>query len=568
MDDARLARRDDRRVCGGERRKRRPLRAVASGIAAAIGRRRDVVGGGVCGKSRKGNAECRMQNAEWGTGNGEWETVRAVLAPYFDEEVNAAIAATGRFREAGAVAGRRLWVEASRFLPAASGREGESEIGSANTVFPNNLVNPVNPVKKLNQPPHLPISQPPRSESNPAQEISGLLLLVAVCLAGGIAAEAAGVFAATTLFSLLLFMLVLCGVTSPIPVWLAAALSVGVTYAVGRRKGAGGSYLSGYDIAVSLFIGAIVLGVTGLIARAHPFVTPYGLAITGGRAKLWFLSGGIPCGFFSDAAWRFLEPAYPPGCAALTFGCYGASGICGDWLTQLAPCLFAAAAAVFLASRTTGLARLWLALLFLTPVALMTTGQFYPEPLMALGVLVGWERIRDGQFGGWLLLGATGWFKNEGLMFLFAAWLAWRIVAGDHARLRDLVTAMVLPLAWHVGCRLAGASLNDYVAPWRLSPLRGLRALGEVLRFAFVRPWRFGFAYPAALVAALVPSIRREARPLVAALLFAAFSVTFFCFAYACSTADEAWHLSTSLPRLLWTPALILAREVAAVRRA
>ena len=305
------------------------------------------------------------------------------------------------------------------------------------------------------------------------------------------------------------------------------------------------------------------------MALAHRFVTPYGLAITGGRAKLWLLSGGIPSGFFSNASWRFLEPAYPPGCPALTFGCYGAAGFCGDWLTQLAPCFFAAGAAAFLASRTKGVARLWLALLFLTPVALMTTGQFYPEPLMALGVLVGWERVRDGRFGGWLLLGAAGWFKNEGLMLLVAAWLAWRLVAGGgRARMRDLAAAMALPLAWHAGCRLVGASLNDYVAPWRLSPLRGLHALLDSLRLAFARPWRYGFAYPAALVAALVPSIRREARPLLAALLFAAFAVAFFCVAYACSTANEAWHLSTSLRRLLWTPALILAREVAAVRNA
>ena len=197
------------------------------------------------------------------------------------------------------------------------------------------------------------------------------------------------------------------------------------------------------------------------------------------------------------------------------------------------------------------------------------TGQFYPEPLMALGVLVGWERVRDGQWGGWLLLGATGWFKNEGLMLLFAAWLAWRIVEGSRrARARDLACALALPIAWHVGCRIAGASLNDYVAPWRLSPLRGLRALLESLRLAFARPWRSGFAYPVALVAALVPSIRRQSRPLLAALLFAAFAIGSFCLAYACSTADEAWHLSTSLPRLLWTPALILVREVAGADRA
>ena len=317
---------------------------------------------------------------------------------------------------------------------------------------------------------------------------------------------------------------------------------------------------------VPLLVGAIVLGASAFVALAHSFVGPYGYAVTGGKAKLWLLSGGIPSGFFTDGAWRFLEPAYPPGCAALTFGCYGAARFCGDWLTQIAPCVFAAVAAAFLASRTRGVARLWLVLLFLTPVALMMTGQFYPEPLMALGVLVGWERVRDGRSCGWLLLGAAGWFKNEGLFLLFAAWLAWRIVEGSRrARARDLACAMALPLAWHVGCRLAGASLNDYVAPWRLSPMRGLRALGELLTLAFLRPWDYGFAYPAAILAALVPSIRRKARPFVAAVLFAAFSVAFFCLAYACSTANEAWHLSTSLWRLLWTPALIFAREVAAI---
>ncbi len=439
-----------------------------------------------------------------------------------------------------------------------------------------------------------PNRQTVKLSNRPTAEAAGLLPLLGVCLAGGIATGATGVFAATTLFSLLLFMLVLCGITSSISVWLAAALSVTVVYgllpqsasptAPSRRgqvchKGGffslflppprGGMPLRGRgEYSVPLLIGALVLGATGLIARAHPFVTPYGLAITGGRAKLWFLSGGIPIGFFSDAAWRLLEPAYPPGCAALTFGCYGAAGFCGDWLTQIAPCVFAAVAAAFLASRTKGGARLWLVLLFLTPVALMTTGQFYPEPLMALGVLVGWERVRDGRGYGWLLLGAAGWFKNEGLFFLIAAWLAWRIIEGSRrARARDLACAIALPLAWHAGCRMAGATLNDYSAPWRLSPMRGLRALGESLKLAFLRPWDYGFAYPAAVVAALIPSVRRHLRPLMAALLFAAFSVAFFCLAYACSTADEAWHLSTSLPRLLWTPALILARELAEVDR-
>ncbi len=419
-----------------------------------------------------------------------------------------------------------------------------------------------------------------------------MLPLGIVCLAGGIVAGAAGVFAAVTLFSLLLFALVLCGITSPVFVWLFAALSTAVIYGVlpqsalptapSRRgqvsdKGSifrlhfppprGGMPLRGRgEYFVPLLVGAIVLGASAFVALVHSFVGPYGHAVTGGKAKLWLLSGGIPRGFFSDAAWRLLEPSYPPGCAALTFGCYGAARFCGDWLTQLAPCVFVAVAAAFLASRTKGVARLWLALLFLTPVALMTTGQFYPEPLMALGVLVGWERVRDGRSYSWLLLGAAGWFKNEGVFFLIAAWLAWRIIEGSRrARARDLACAMALPLAWHVGCRIAGASLNDYVAPWRFSLLRGLRAFGESLKLAFLRPWDYCFAYPAAVVVALIPSVRRQSRPLVAALLFATFAIAAFCLAYACSTANEVWHISTSLPRLLWTPALILAREFAAI---
>ena len=535
------------------------------------------------------NAECRMQNAEWGTGNGEWGMAQTVLAPYFDEDVNAAIAATGRYREAGAVAGRRLWVQvASRQSQVDSSNDACRSADGSSAYFEavdegvaSNDSTHLQMQRVADEPSALRHSTPTVQPSNrPTTEAAGLLPLLGVCIIGWFAAGAMGVFAATTLFSLLLFALVLCGITSPVSVWLTAVLSATAAFITDRRfwnpkpetrnpKLGTRNQELGTRYFVPLLVGFVVLTASAFVVLAHRFVAPYGLAITGGRAKLWFLSGGIPSGFFSNASWRLLEPAYPPGCAALTFGCYGAARFCGDWLTQLAPCVFAAVAAAFLASRTKGVARLWLVLLFLTPVALMTTGQFYPEPLMALGVLVGWERVRDGRSYGWLLLGAAGWFKNEGLFFLIAAWLAWRIIEGSRrASMRDLVCAMALPLAWHAGCRIAGATLNDYSAPWRLSPMRGLRALGESLKLAFLRPWRSGFAYPAAIVAALVPSIRREARPLRAALLFAAFSVAFFCLAYACSTADEAWHLSTSLPRLLWTPALILAREIAGVDHA
>jgi hypothetical protein len=225
-------------------------------------------------------------------------------------------------------------------------------------------------------------------------------------------------------------------------------------------------------------------------------------------------------------------------------------------------------AASLLVSRVKdGWSRLWLLALFLSPTALMMCGQFYPEPLLALGVLAGWDRIRSNSAPGWLLLGATGWFKNEGLIFLLSAWLAWRLVDGtSRARLRILAAALALPMAWHIGCRLAGASLNDYVAPWQLSPVRGFHALGAILRKAFLNPWEYGFAYPAAFVVAVIARRRvgqeaESSRPLFAALFFTLFSALAFVLIFSCSTANEIWHLYSSLPRLLWTPALLIAWE-------
>ena len=58
---------------------------------------------------------------------------------------------------------------------------------------------------------------------------------------------------------------------------------------------------------VPLFVGAVVLTASALIALSHPFVAPYGLAITGGRAKLWFLAGGVSGDFFSTVRNEFRE---------------------------------------------------------------------------------------------------------------------------------------------------------------------------------------------------------------------------------------------------------------------
>lgn len=76
---------------------------------------------------------------------------------------------------------------------------------------------------------------------------------------------------------------------------------------------------------LALFVAFAVFVLFALLALAHTFTTPYGLAITGGRAKLWYelarnAGGLIRSGFFSCSTWKIFEPAYPPGCTAITFG--------------------------------------------------------------------------------------------------------------------------------------------------------------------------------------------------------------------------------------------------------
>lgn len=59
--------------------------------------------------------------------------------------------------------------------------------------------------------------------------------------------------------------------------------------------------------------------------------------------------------------------------------------------------MFLAVTSGFVVGRSGSYAgKLWLLTLFFVPAAFIVGGQFYPEPIMALGILAGWERVRDG----------------------------------------------------------------------------------------------------------------------------------------------------------------------------
>lgn len=409
----------------------------------------------------------------------------------------------------------------------------------------------------------------PSADVSLRTELVGLLPVAIVVVSGLLVGGTPGMLLAVVAHSLLAMAVALGGISFSRPLaWGIVPLAVACAGFV--RRGVPRDGVRRQVSPSATICACLIFAVVSGLALAHRFVPPYGLAVTGGKAKAWFLAQGAHPSFFADAVWRVFEPAYPPGCAAQVLGCYAAAGRCGDFATQLLTCVFLALlAAAALAQMHGAWRKVWLAALFLAPASLMAAGQFYPEPLMALCVLVGWLCVGEGKSVplGWFLLGMSGWFKNEGLVFLLAAWVAWRLADCRRADVRDLLLGAALPVAWHIGCRATGAHLNGYAAPGQISALRGARAAAEVLRRAFLRPWETVFAYPAAAAAAVWIRRRGESLPrsFRAALVFAVLSLLSFCAIYACGDAatDLQWHLRTSLPRLLLTPALILACETA-----
>lgn len=331
-----------------------------------------------------------------------------------------------------------------------------------------------------------------------------------------------------------------------------------------------GGYFGG-----GVWLGVVVVSVVAAgLALTHTFVAPTGLGVYGGKAKLLFLTGGIPSGFFTDSAYSTFQPAYPPGLALMTLVAYVVSGGCGEWLTQLVVVIATALLAAFLFSRTSSaMARLWTLSAMLTSLSLHVSSFYYAEPIVALLVLVGWEHIRerDGRVLGWVLMGLAGLFKNEGLVLLFACWAAFRLVEGRRlASLHGLFAGLSFPLVWQVGCRLAGGTLYDFAVPWNPDLAQLWQAFSLVVQEALLRPWNYAFVWPAAIALPVLCTFRKNAFErsvdlcgLRISVLASGLSVAVFVYILSLSRApDFDWHLSTALPRLLWVPSLILLMGV------
>ena len=259
---------------------------------------------------------------------------------------------------------------------------------------------------------------------------------------------------------------------------------------------------------------------------SHTFSPPNGLGVSGGRAALWLLSGGIPEGFFSDPALATFQPSYPPGLALLTLGAWSAAGGVGEWLTQLLALVPFCALLWLLLSRAPGFAaKFWVFALFCTGTALNMASLYYSEGWMLLFLCVGLSRLprasRDGDgtggiFLSWALIGFAGFFKNEGILFAGLLWAVVRCFRGRRTTpLPALLAGLAPALAWIAFSRWRGGALADYAPLWAPDGGRFLFALGRILRDAFLAPWATVFAWPLAalgLLASAATVLSRFAR--------------------------------------------------------
>jgi hypothetical protein len=322
-----------------------------------------------------------------------------------------------------------------------------------------------------------------------------------------------------------------------------------------------------------LILGVIALALFlfyAFLTLSHTFVTPNGLGVFGGKAKLLYLSAGIPAEFFTDLAWSTLQPAYPPGYALVTLGCYGLAGGCGEHFTQLLSCLFVACSLLFIGFKLPQRnplflpLLLWLAGCLLAEQAICTGILFYAEPWILLILLVAVNAIIADTEGAektsllpWILLGSCGWIKNEGIFYLPAVWLAMRLTySGKRAPVTALFYGLLLPLLWLLYSRLSGAKLYDFAPLWQPDGHQAWLAAKAVAKLVFLEPWRYGFAYPLALII-LVFKPFRTGRVIIGLVVMLITTLAFIYIFSLSRAAEFEWHLD-SLERLLWLPAILM----------
>lgn len=305
----------------------------------------------------------------------------------------------------------------------------------------------------------------------------------------------------------------------------------------------------------------LVMTALGCVAMSHPLLEPNGLGVYGGKAKLWFLCGGMPSWFMASSGGAVLQPAYPPGVTVLAYLHFVVSGGCGDRLVQLLP-VFATGLLCFLLLRDVRhrLMALPVVLFCLSPLTIRLTSGFYAEPFVALLLVTGWGLMREGRVRtASFVMGTAGMFRPEaGIVAACFAFSGGWFRGGVRPACSSAAFASVPMLAWLAACAVFGfGTVPDwnFLAPPKTELV--VLAAGELLKSLTE------LAIPALAVAHLVLPVpfgfrvsdgaRRFCRGFMSAVIPAVLlllAIPFVCGFHDSSYSE--WMIGNTVPRLVW----------------
>lgn len=289
----------------------------------------------------------------------------------------------------------------------------------------------------------------------------------------------------------------------------------------------------------------VVFLLASLAAASHGLLAPNGLGVQAGKAKLWYLCGGVPPGFFTDGGYAPYQPSYPPALALLALAVFALSGGCSDGVVQLL--VPAALALILVVAVAHARAQLPVVLvLLLSPFSLKLASAFNAEPFAVLCLVAGLHRatvLKDAR--GWLVAGCAGLFRHEGLAV--AVVFSWLLDGGSGVSAgRRMLTAAAPGLAWQAVVSWCGGGLQDFA--FAAGPNAATCALAvKTLAVTAVR----GFFDTGGLLLALASALTVTSAAAVAVLIVVGL------LAVGCTTSARApWLLAETLPRFLWLVAL------------
>lgn len=298
--------------------------------------------------------------------------------------------------------------------------------------------------------------------------------------------------------------------------------------------------------------------------------TPNGASVIGGKAKLITLIGRFPDLFWTEKSdFEDMMPWYPPGLAMIVLAFDKIMDMPLCWALQAS-----GVAIIIIIMRevlrcvTVPICRLAVLAFFLLPVTRQVSASYYSEGFEVLCLMAGMQRLSVNPYSafGALLAGLAGWFKVEGALFaivtvaLFAPFhISWK----DIRFWRSEAFAVLPILLWlmFLGVmRCPMRSVCEMPRAWGGIGESVLCMLKVLLSYDI---------FPMAIILTFVIFLHSEncrvrykdigvRWGVITFLLFATLVVI-----YAISSpVGVAWHVRTSLPRLVWVWALIMIVRV------